>query len=230
MFQLFLLLLEGVYLFLAFKTSKMIYFIVAFGIGLWWLSERSKFYKVKSESLRLETVNMVEKYSYTRYMISTDFLRALLIDEDHNKLTILEREDLDSPFEVKEYAFEELYEIAIVEDGKNIALTSVGGVHGWSLIDGGAKIDVHVNGETTDTDKKDKEIKKLMLKMVVDDLASPIIEYIFWDNEKAIPKESEEYKDIFKECSKWYQKISIIIKRNEQESDGRKEIEIKAWT
>lgn len=227
LFQLYLLLLEAVYLILAFKTGKIIFYIIAFGLAIWWLHERNKDRNSKHEVLRSETIDEVEQYSYTRYRISTDYLNAIMIDEDTEKIRILEREDVDSPFEVKEYAFEDLYEIAIVEDGKNIALTSVGGVYGWSLINGGAKLDVHLNGENNE--ENNKEVKKLLLKIVVDDLASPVVEYTFLDRKHAVSKELDEYKDTLKECSNWYQKISIIMKRNHQESESRKEIEIKGW-
>lgn len=59
-----------------------------------------------------------------------------MLDEYSNTLRILEREHIDDDFDKKEFDFDELYEIAIVEDGNNVALTSKGGVHGWSLIDG----------------------------------------------------------------------------------------------
>ncbi|MDN4495076.1 hypothetical protein [Ureibacillus aquaedulcis] len=219
MFQLFLLLLEVVYLFLAFKTGSTLYLIVAVGLGAWWLYELNKDVKKRSEALLNETIQKVEQHPHTRYIIASDYLSALMLDENSNTFRILEREEIDEDFDKKEYDFEELYEIAIIEDGNNVALTSKGGVHGWSLIDGGAKVDVHVNEleESPEKKEKAKEVKKLMLKIVVDDLADPILEYIFLDNEQEIPKELDEYKDIFKECTKWYQKISIIIKRNEHE-------------
>ncbi|WP_052130031.1 hypothetical protein [Ureibacillus sinduriensis] len=219
MFQLFLLLLEVVYLFLAFKTGSTLYLIVAIGLGAWWLYELNKDAKKRSEALLNETIQKVEQHPHTRYIISSDYLSALMLDENSNTLRILEREEIDEDFDKKEYDFEELYETAIVEDGNNVALTSKGGVHGWSLIDGGAKVDVHVNEieETQEQKEKAKEVKKLILKIVVDDLADPILEYVFLDNEQEVPKELDEYKDIFKECTKWYQKISVIIKRHEHE-------------
>lgn len=219
LFQLFLLLLEVVYLFLAFKTGSTLYLIIAIGIGAWWLYELNKDAKKRSEALLNETIQKVEQHPHTRYIISSDYLSALMLDENSNTLRILEREEIDEDFDKKEYDFEELYETAIVEDGNNVALTSKGGVHGWSLIDGGAKVDVHVNEmeETQKQKERAKEVKKLILKIVVDDLADPILEYVFLDNEQEIPKELDEYKDIFKECTKWYQKISVIIKRHEHE-------------
>lgn len=231
LFQLFLLLLEVVYLFLAFKTGSTLFFIIAVGLGIWWLYELNKDINKRNEALLNETIQKVEQHPHTRYIISSDYLSALMLDEYSNTLRILEREEVDEEFDKREFDFEELYEIAIVEDGNNIALTSKGGVHGWSLIDGGSKVDIHVNEmeELPEKKEKAKEVKKLMLKIVVDDLADPIVEYIFLDNEQEIPKELDEYKDIFKECTKWYQKISVIIKRNEHERKIH-EVAIKGWT
>lgn len=231
LFQLFLLLLEVVYLFLSFKSGSTLFFIIAVVLGIWWLYELNKEIKKRNEALLNETIQKVEQHPHTRYIISSDYLSALMLDEYSNTLRILEREQIDEDFDKREYDFEELYEIAIVEDGNNVALTSKGGVHGWSLIDGGAKVDVHVNEMEESPEKKEraKEVKKLMLKIVVDDLADPIIEYIFLDNEQEIPKDLDEYKDIFKECTKWYQKISVIIKRNEHERKIH-EVAIKGWT
>ena len=231
LFQLFLLLLEVVYLFLAFKTGSTLFLIIAVGLGIWWLYELNKEIKKRNEALLDETIQKVEQHPHTRYIISPDYLSVLMLDEYSNTLRILEREEIDEEFDKREFDFEELYEIAIVEDGNNIALTSKGGVHGWSLIDGGTKVDIHVNEmeELPEKKEKAKEVKKLMLKLVVDDLADPIVEYVFLDNEQEIPKELDEYKDIFKECTKWYQKISVIIKRHEHERKIH-EAAIKGWT
>jgi len=231
LFQLFLLLLEVVYLFLSFKSGNTLFFIIAVVLGFWWYYEFNKEVKKRNEAILDETIQKVEQHPHTRYIISPDYLSALMLDEQSNTLKILEREEVDEDFDIKEYDFEELYEIAIVEDDNNVALTSKGGVHGWSLIEGGAKVEVHVNEleEVPEIKEKSKDVKKLMLKLVVDDLADPIVEYVFLDNEQEIPKDLEEYKDIFKECSKWYQKISVIIKRNEHEKKIQ-EIAIKGWT
>lgn len=45
----------------------------------------------------------------------------------------------------------------------------------------GAKVDVRVNemDELPEKKEKAKEVKKLILKIVVDDLSDPIVEYVF---------------------------------------------------
>ena len=221
MFRLFLLLLTVVYLLLAFNSGKVIFVIITLGVGAWWLYELKKEVEKRNEAILNETIQKVEQHPHTRYIISSDYLSALMLDERTDTLRILEREQIDEDFDKKEFDFKELYEIAIVEDGNNVALTSKGGVHGWSLIDGGTKVDVHVKNKVVESseesENEEEEVKKLMLKLVVDDLSDPIVEYVFLDNDQEIPKELDEYKDLFKECSKWYQKISVIIKRHEHE-------------
>ena len=221
LFRLFLLLLTVVYLLLAFNSGKVIFVIITLGLGAWWLYELKKEVEKRNEAISNETIQKVEQHPHTRYIISSDYLSALMLDERTDTLRILEREQVDEDFDKKEFDFKELYEIAIVEDGNNVALTSKGGVHGWSLIDGGTKVDVHVKNKveesSEESENEEEEVKKLMLKIVVDDLSDPIVEYVFLDNDQEIPRELDEYKELFKECSKWYQKISVIIKRHEHE-------------
>ncbi|MCP1146014.1 hypothetical protein [Lysinibacillus endophyticus] len=226
MMQLFLLLLEVVYLFLAFKTGKTIFFIVAIILGGWWLYEINKESRKRNEAIEKETIDQLEEYPHTRYILSPDYLQALLIDENSNTFRILNREDLDDEFDAREYDFEELFEVAIVEDGKNVAHTSK---DGWSLIDGSSKLDGKASGTEENEGNSKKEVKKLLLKLVVNDLSNPIVEYTFLDNDQAIPKDLDEYKDIFKECKNWYHKVSIIIKRYEHEHK-HKDVTVNGWT
>lgn len=51
--------------------------------------------------------------------------------------------------------------------------------------------------------------------MVVNDLSNPTVEYVFMENEESLTKDSDEYKEVFKLCNDWHQKISVIIKRYE---------------
>lgn len=105
LFQLFLLLLEVIYLFLAFKTGKALFFIIAVGLGFWWLYELNKDVRKRNEALLNDTIEQVEQYPHTRYIVSADYLNALMIDEYTNTLRILEREDIDDEFEKRNIIF-----------------------------------------------------------------------------------------------------------------------------
>ena len=109
------------------------------------------------------------------------------------------------------------------EDGKQIALISRGGLLGGTLLDDGGNSLVYImepeNNKKNDTEETEDiskdTVSKLSLKLVVDDLASPIIEYVFLESEEKIDKDSDEYKDAAKECKKWHQMISVLIKRHD---------------
>lgn len=228
--KIFLFLLEVVYLFLAFKTEERIYFLIAIWLFIWWLIVHKKDVNRRNEEIKTNSIEMLEKIPHTRYTLSSDYLRALLINENTNSLYIATREDLESDFEEKEYPFNEIYEVAVLEDQKIVSIISRGGVHGWSLIDGGTGINAVVNiveskdsEEESDEDSEDK-VSKIYLKMVVDDLSNPIVEYVFMEDKHGISKESDEYKEIIKECNKWHQKISILIKRY-----GKEEVAVRGW-
>lgn len=56
------------------------------------------------------------------------------------------------------------------------------------------------------------------MEFVVDHLSEPILEYIFMDQgEHPIARDEEEYEEAMELCEKWFQKISVIIKRHELE-------------
>lgn len=229
MVRILLLLLEIVYLILAFKSESVIYFCIAVFIFTWWAYETKKEINRKDAELQKETIEMLEKIPHTRYTVSTDYLRALLIDEHTNTLYIAEREEIDSDFEEKEFRFHEIYEAAIEEDGELISLISRGGVDGWSLLHGRTDLLVNVEDLEKESEESDEEVtddvvNKLSIKIAVDDLSNPIVEFAFIDDEQGLSKESEIYLDILKECNRWHQKISVIIKRHDREN-----VAVNSW-
>lgn len=226
--RIFLFLLELVYLYLAFETGKTIYFIVASVLFFWWLYEYKTEANRMEEFIEKDSIKKIETIPHTSYILSMDYLRAMVIDENSNMFYLAEREDIESNFEEKGHSFEEIFEVAIVEDNEITSLISRGGVYGWSLIDGGASIKVNgkepknVKSEQEVEDEEEVEVeeqdvvKKLSIRLVVNDLSNPIVEYIFIDEPEGMEKDSEEYKELVKECENWHQKITVIIKRHEK--------------
>ncbi|WP_397538467.1 hypothetical protein [Rummeliibacillus pycnus] len=181
----------------------------------------------RDEIIKKETEEMLQEYPHSHSTVSSDYLNALLIGEASQTFFVAKREDTDSDFEVTEYLFNEIYETAIEEDGNQIALISRGGLLGGSLLDGGGNSLVYVmepenslkddsdeESEET-TEKSSEEVSKLSLKVVVDDLSTPIIEYVFLEPEEPVEKDSDVYKEASKQCKKWHQMISVLIKRHD---------------
>ncbi|HWI49342.1 MAG TPA: hypothetical protein VNU45_14075 [Rummeliibacillus sp.] len=182
----------------------------------------------REEAIKKETEEMLQEYPHSHSTVSSDYLNALLIGEASQTFFVAKREDTDSDFEVKEYLFNEIYETAIEEDGNQIALISRGGLLGGALLDGGGNSLVYVmepeKSSKDDSDEESEEktekssdqgVSKLSLKVVVDDLSNPIIEYVFLEPEEPVEKDSDVYKEASKQCKKWHQMISVLIKRHD---------------
>lgn len=186
--------------------------------------------KKRDEMLKKETEELLDEYPHTQSTISTNYLNALLIDEPTQTFFFAKREDTDCEFDVKEYVFNEIYETAIEENGEQIALISRGGLLGGTILNSASNSLVYImesennnitiedeEEESEETEKNIEEgISKLSLKVVVDDLSNPIIEFVFFENDEQISKEDKKYKEASKLCKKWHQMISVLIKRQDQ--------------
>lgn len=203
--------------------AKLIFLFIAFLLFKWGSHQIQLIENGKEEEIKKETEKLLQEFIHSQSTISDDYLNALLLDEASQTLFIATRENLDTGFDVKEFLFNEIYESSIEEDGKQIALISRGGLLGGTLLDDGGNSLVYImepeNNKKNDTEETEDiskaTVSKLSLKLVVDDLASPIIEYVFLESEEKIDKDSDEYKDAAKECKKWHQMISVLIKRHD---------------
>ncbi|MFJ7732402.1 hypothetical protein ACIQXF_10955 [Lysinibacillus sp. NPDC097231] len=216
----FLFLLGVIYLLLANAMETAIFSRLYFYIALGLVIAGSIRY-VKERNLSLSRFNEMKDASeeelkaipHTHCVISNDCLSALLLDEPTNTLFLASREDFDEELIKREIPFNKIYEVAIVEDEAFIARTSNNLISG-SLLGENPELE----DEELDEDDSDyNTVSQLVLKIVADHLADPILEYVFMDNMKPISKEEDEYQEALELCEKWYQKISVIIKRHELE-------------
>lgn len=212
--------LEIVYLFLWMGSGNKIFFLVALAIFLWWIYEMRKEAKIRQEKIEQDTIQKLERIPHNRRAVSEDCLSAILLDETAETFYYLQREDVESNFKKKSYSFDEIYECAIAVNDSICCLISKGGIHGWSIL----QDDVEIYNE--EDFKEEDTIKKLSLKIIVDDLSKPLIEFTFFEDKRGIEKDSDEYEEIWRECKKWHQKISVIIKRDNRERD---KIAVNNW-
>lgn len=214
---LFLFFLSIVYLFLAYEMETQIvrklYFFIA--IVLLLLAARS--YLIMTQQLNRKLAELQQaseeafkKIPHTQCIISEDYLSALLLNAHTNMLYIANREDFDEEINYRAIPFSKIYEVAILEDG-DVVIKSAR--HNSGLL-------IKKDKQVTDDDAledDDEKVNKLSIKMVIDELSDPIVELIVMDSDKGVAKDDDTYEDSFKECEKWYQKLSIIIKRYELE-------------
>lgn len=217
--------LEIVYLFLWMGSGKAIFLFVALGTFAWWIVERRREAIRYNEKIEEDTINQLEKIPHNRRVVSDHCLKALLLDEYSKTLYFAEREDIETNFTFNHYSFGEIYECAMVENGKIISHISKGGVQGWSLIDDKTR-DLFMNLEIEDEEEDEEEdmVESLGLKLIVDDLSNPMIEFTLFEDERGMDKESDEYQEYLTTCKNWYHKFGVIIKRGKREN-----VDVNHW-
>ena len=194
------------------STGRTIYLFIAIGIFVWGFQGYSR-QKIRSNKAIKEKKRKSEAafkaIPHTHYILTDDYLSALLINEESNLLYIASKEELDEEMKLKEYRFDQILEVAIVEDKKVLSHITKNGGGSGSLLQG-------KEDKKNDDDEQDT-VTQLCIKMVVDDFSKPVVEFVFMENNKPMSKDDEEYKDVLKLCEQWHQMISVIIKRHEKE-------------
>lgn len=203
-----LMALSGIYLFLAFSIENPIprvtFIAVAIWLFIWGYKELKESADRKEEQMKLETEKMLNEIPHTQCVISDDYLTALLIDEDNEKVHLVSREKLSEDFKKETYHFNEILEAALIENDHIQSFITKGGKNQNSILNGEKKIKPNEDG-----------VKKISVKFLVNNISKPEIEYVFFESDKSILKESEEYKEVIDICKDWFQKLSLIIKRSE---------------
>ena len=226
----FLLLLGIIYLFLANAMEAMLikktYFLIGIALvtvgTIRYIKWKYHTYKLMTE-LKRASEEELNNIPHTHSTIASNGLQALLLNEHTKTLLVAMKEDWEAELTKKEVQFNEIYEVAIMEDGHIIARTS-NGLFNESLLEE----DHRSLGDEEEMDEDDleeiEEVSQLAIKLVVDNITAPIIEYAFLELEDAISKEDDTYQEAMELCEQWFQKISIIIKRYELER-----VPIRRW-
>ncbi|MBG9754334.1 hypothetical protein ACE1MS_19630 [Lysinibacillus sp. fkY74-1] len=149
---------------------------------------------------------------HTQCLLSQDALKGLLLNEHTNMLIFAQREELEEELKIIEIPFSKIYEVAMMEDEMFVLRTK-------NYLMSGSLLGEEENvAEEEEEVEEDDTVSQLSLKFVVDHLSEPILEYMFMDQgEHPIARDEEEYEEAMELCEKWFQKISVIIKRHELE-------------
>ncbi len=194
------------------------YLLISFMMFAWGYIELKKEIDRRKEEDLEETEELLKEIPHTKLTLSEDLLCSLLIDEKTNTFYVANRDYTDVQFEYKSFPFSKLLEVAILEDGEVKNLFPRDGIIGGTVNEDGKPIINVLDSEELEFEDEDNEtIKKLMLKLVVDDFSNHTIEYVFLEKEDPIDKDSDDYRDSLKECANWYQMISIAISQYKHE-------------
>jgi len=214
----FFILLGIIYLFLAnaieLTIIKQLFFFIGLAlvsIGIIRYIKERYVESQKYAQMREASEEEIKAIPHTQCLLSEDALKGLLLNEHTNMLIFAQREELEEELKIIEIPFSKIYEVAMMEDEMFILRTKNYLMSG-SLLGEGEDL------AEEEEDEEDDTVSQLSLKFVVDHLSEPILEYIFMDQgEHPIARDEEEYEEAMELCEKWFQKISVIIKRHELE-------------
>ncbi|WDQ30457.1 hypothetical protein PTQ21_18640 [Paenibacillus marchantiae] len=133
---------------------------------------------------------------------------AIAIDDQSNKLCIIDSE-------IRVFSSSDILELELVEDDVQLTRTTrgsqVGGAIVGSVLAGGvgAVIGGLSGQKTTSNDK----VKRVYLKLMVNDIKRPNVTVDFLNEKKEILKKDKKAIDASNKANHWYGVLSVLIKR-----------------
>ncbi|AJK86350.1 MULTISPECIES: hypothetical protein [Lysinibacillus] len=214
----FFILLGIIYLFLAnaieLAIIKQLFFLIGLAlvsIGIIRYIKERYVESQKYAQMKEASEEEMKAIPHTQCLLSEDALKGLLLNEHTNMLIFAQREELEEELKIIEIPFSKIYEVAMMEDEMFVLRTK-------NYLMSGSLLGEEEDLAEEEEDEEDDTVSQLSLKFVVDHLSEPILEYIFMDQgEHPIARDEEEYEEAMELCEKWFQKISVIIKRHELE-------------
>ena len=194
-----------------------LYLIISLGLFFWGVIEWRRSINRRNAEDRARCEELLAEIPHTQSLISDNLLNVMLIDDVNNILYILQRDSLVEDFSIENVPFSQVLEVAIVEEERVLNLYPKEGLLGSTLVNNEEILEEDSDEDEEEEEVEEESIEALCLKIVVDDLTKPILEYPFIVFGEPLATDSEKYIEVNSLCDEWYQKICIIIKRYEHD-------------
>ncbi|ANY68776.1 hypothetical protein BBD42_21620 [Paenibacillus sp. BIHB 4019] len=133
---------------------------------------------------------------------------AVVVDELKERLYFID-------YEIREFSLSDVLEVEMIEDEVQITKTSRGSQLGGAVIGGliaggvGAVIGGVSGTKTTSSDS----VKRIYMKLIVDDTKRPYVTVNFLNEKKEISKKDKKAEKAIEDANHWYGLISVLINR-----------------
>ena len=201
--------------------------LVIFGVFF----ERKKgINKKKKRERMLEEIKKIDDFDITHDYIEGDAKNGIALDNLKHKFCVITNKD--NKYNISLYNYKDLLEVEILEDGGSVTKAARGSQIGSMLIGGLALGAVGAVGAVVGglSSKKNniEKVKKIDLKLIVNNIDNPlfVINFFKTNDNKGYSKDSFIYEAYRKKADEWYSRLSVLIKKADEEDRVSKNTKI----
>ena len=180
-------------------------------IGLLYLNTQSE-KKIASDYI-LETNEFIKSHNINadKTLFSDSGLSRIIFDHEKENLHILKSSS--NPLSIP---YSKIIESELMENGNTLTKTSRGSQIGGALIGGALAGGVGaIIGGLSGSKTSSESIKSLQIKIVIDDMTSPVHSFYIKDSVKTLTKDSPLYSQLYDNAYEVHKVLSVIIKKHD---------------
>lgn len=158
-----------------------------------------------------------QNFSKTQHIMGKNKETGLAFDEVNKKICLLFANHA-CVISSKIFSYKDVLSVEIVEDGEIVTSTVRSSQIGGALIGGIALGGLGaVIGGLSGKTKTTGTVRKIILRLVVNDTNNPLHEISFLDSQTEVSKKSPRYENAIKNARHWNSLIEVLIKRADME-------------
>ena len=168
-----------------------------------------------------EKLESIDGFQTSKSLASIDNNLIVAIDNNSKQVAFVDLSE-----NVKVYSYRDLLEVEVLEDGETVTKTSrssqIGGALIGGLIAGGTGA---IIGGLSGKQTTNEEVKKISLKILVNDIDNPVKKVVLLDKQKAIKKSDHEYRIAKEKALNWHGLIKVLINMADKEDAEKQSAE-----
>ncbi|EMI11233.1 SHOCT domain-containing protein, partial [Anoxybacillus gonensis] len=154
-----------------------------------------------------EKLESIEGFQMSKSLVSIHNNLTIAIDNNSKQVAFVDLSE-----NINLYNYRELLEVEVIEDGETVTKTSrssqIGGALIGGLIAGGTGA---IIGGLSGKQVTNEEVKKVYLKILVNDIDNPVKKVVLLDKQQAIKKSHYEYQIAKEKALEWHSLIRVLI-------------------
>ncbi|KAB7892594.1 hypothetical protein [Poseidonibacter ostreae] len=167
-----------------------------------------------------EEVLKNKDFQITQEYLDNNTMKYIALDEKNHKICLLHEDSLTKgKYLTNIYTYSDILESEIIENGVSISKMSKSSVAGRALLGGLllGGVGAVIGGFTADRSEFEN-MKRISLRIVVNNTTNPLFEIDFFNNTsgEGIKKDSFMYSNMMGQATHWHNLFKVIIKKDDE--------------